>query len=98
MKKADARVWMWEAWWQGNPYLNIEQYYRDTVFGQRTSDEGSYDRAITSVLAAAQPYPYVIVQTTAADAARFERLVAAHRTTVETVAPFPEEVYVIGKN
>jgi len=98
MKKADARVWMWEAWWQGNPYLNIEQYYRDTVFGQRTSDDGSYDRAIASVLAAAQDYPYVIVQTTAADAARFERLVAPHRTTIEVVAPFPEEVYVIGKN
>jgi hypothetical protein len=97
-KKADARVWMWEAWWQGNPYLNIEQYYRDTIFGQRTSDDGSYDRAIESVLAAAQDYPYVIVQTTAADAARFERLVAPHRASVETVAPFPEEVYVIGKN
>jgi hypothetical protein len=40
----------------------------------------------------------VIVQTTAADAARFERLVAPHRASVETVAPYPEEVYVIGKN
>ena len=32
-KRIDARVWMWEAWWQGDPYLNVERLYRDTVFG-----------------------------------------------------------------
>ena len=96
-KKADARIWMWEAWWQGDPYLNIEHYYRDTVFGQRTSDDSSYDRAIGSVLQAADESPYVIIQTTAAEAERFARIVRPFRQNVEIVSPHPEETYVIGK-
>jgi hypothetical protein len=94
---ADPRVWMWEAWWQGDPYLNIERYYRDTVFGQRTSDDASYDRAIATVIAAAEKFPYLIVQTTASDAARFERILKPFRTHIEIVAPYLDEAYVIAK-
>jgi hypothetical protein len=97
-KKADARVWMWEAWWQGDPYMNIEQYYRDTVFGQRTNDDSSYERAIGTVLAAAEKYPYVIVQTTLPEVSRFERILAPFRSQVEVVSPYPEETYLIGRN
>ncbi|HEY0613202.1 MAG TPA: hypothetical protein VGC96_01120 [Candidatus Elarobacter sp.] len=96
-KRIDARVWMWEAWWQGDPYLNVERLFRDTVFGGRTADDGSYDRAITEVLAAAGDAPYVIVQSTAREAPRFERLLHTQRAHVETVAPAEDEIYIIGK-
>ena len=41
--------------------------------------------------------PYVIVQASAPEATRFERLVRAHRPHVEIVTPNDEEIYVIGK-
>ena len=92
----DARIWMWEAWWQGNPYLNIEHYFRDTVFGRRTNDDVSYDSAIGAVIEAASDYPYVIVQTRARDAARLEKIVKRARRAVEVVAPNTDETYIIG--
>lgn len=96
-KRIDPRIWMWEAWWQGDPYLNVERLYRDTVFGARIADDAGYDRAIGQVLAAASAAPYAIVQAAPNDAERFERLVAAHRPHVELVSPNDDEVYVIGR-
>jgi hypothetical protein len=96
-KRVDVRVWMWEAWWQGDPYLNVERLFRDTPFGGRTTDDGSYDRAVDALLAAAESAPHVIVQANEREAARFERLVRARRAQVEVVAPNADEVYVIGK-
>jgi hypothetical protein len=95
-KRIDPRIWMWEAWWQGDPYLNVERLYRDTVFGSGINDDASYDRALGAVLAAADAAPYVILQVAPRDAARFERIVAAHRPRVEIVAPNADELYVIG--
>lgn len=95
-KRIDARVWMWEAWWQGDPYLNVERLYRDTVFGSSTNDDASYDRAIGDVLEAAGAARCVIVQSNAREAARFERLVRSHRANVEIVSPNDDELYVIG--
>jgi hypothetical protein len=95
-KRIDARVWMWEAWWQGDPYLNVERLYRDTVFGGRVNDDASYDRAIGEVMTAAEAAPYVILQSNAREAARFERLVSAFRPKVEVVAPDDDEIYIIG--
>ena len=63
-KRIDARVWMWEAWWQGDPYLNVERLYRDTVFGARTNDDASYDRAVAECWPPPPSAPYVIVQAT----------------------------------
>ncbi|HEX3468786.1 MAG TPA: hypothetical protein VHT05_11980 [Candidatus Elarobacter sp.] len=95
-KRIDARIWMWEAWWTGNPYLNVERLYRETVFGSSTNDDASYDRATATVLDAAQNIPYVIIQTTARDANRFERLMRACRGTVELANLDLDEVYIIG--
>jgi hypothetical protein len=95
-KRIDARVWMWEAWWQGDPYLNVERLFRDTTFGGRTADDGSYDRAVDALLAAAESAPHLILQTGEREAARFERLVRARRPHVEIVAPDADEVYIIG--
>ena len=97
-KRIDPRVWMWEAWWQGDPYLNVERLYRDTVFGARTHDDASYERAVAEVLSAASATPFVIVQSNAREVARFEKLVGAHRAHVEVVAPDPDELYVIGRS
>ena len=96
-KRVDARVWMWEAWFQGDPYLNVERLFRDTPFGGRTSDDASYERAVDALLAAADGAPHVILQSNERDAARFERLVRARRANVEIVAPNADELYLIGK-
>lgn len=95
-RSADARIWMWEAWWHGNPYYNIEHAYRDSLFGQRGSDEAGYARAIASVLSSAQEYPLVILQTTEHHMHEFEPHLRNARPHVEVYAPHPNEVYLIG--
>lgn len=95
--EVDMRIWMWEAWWQGDPYLSVERYFRDTVFGRRTHDHASYDDAIAAVLSAADRFPYVIIQTRPRDAARFERIMRTFRAQLETVSPSPDETYIIGR-
>ena len=94
-KAADARVWMWEAWWQGNPYMNIEHYYRDTVFGLCTADDQSYENAILQVLSMADNYPIIILQTNEANLARFERLAKEVRPHVDILLPESAEAYVV---
>jgi hypothetical protein len=96
-KRIDARIWMWEAWWTGNPYLNVERLYRDTVFGGATNDDASYDRAAATVLDAAEDAPYIIIQSSSRDADRFERLLRERRTNTERVSPDIDEIYIIGK-
>jgi hypothetical protein len=95
-RSADARIWMWEAWWQGNPYYNIEHSYRDSLFGTRSSDEHGYSRAIASVLSNAQEYPVVIVQTTEQRLHEVEPHLRNARANVEIYAPHSSEVYLIG--
>jgi hypothetical protein len=95
-RSADARIWMWEAWWQGNPYYNIEHSYRDSLFGARSADEQGYARAISSVLSTAAEYPVVILQTTEQRLHEFEPLLRNARPKVEIVAPHSHEVYLIG--
>jgi hypothetical protein len=96
-KRIDARVWMWEAWWQGDPYLNVERLYRETVFGGTTHDDPSYDRATAAVLTAAESAPYIIIQSNTRDADRFERLLRERRANTERVNLDLEEIYIIGK-
>jgi hypothetical protein len=94
-RSADARIWMWEAWWRGNPYFTVEHAYRDSLFGTRSAEEHSYARSIASVLSAAQDYPLVIVQTTKARQPGIESLVRNARRNVEVYAPHPYETYLI---
>lgn len=96
-KRIDARIWMMEAWWSGDPYLNVERLYRDTVFASNANDDPSYDRAITELLDAASGAPFVILQTTSRDQARYEKLMRVARPIVEVVEFDVDEVYVIGK-
>ena len=96
-RKADARMWMWEAWWQGDPYLNIEHYYRETLFGARTADERAYDQALSAAIAAAEAYPIVAVQTDIRSAERYERIVKSLRPVVEIVVERDDEAYVVGR-
>ncbi|HEY8312799.1 MAG TPA: hypothetical protein VIG51_01380 [Candidatus Baltobacteraceae bacterium] len=95
-RNADARIWMWEAWWQANPYFSIEHAYRDSLFGQKSADEHSYARAIATVLSSAEDYPVVIVQTTEQKQADYEPHLRTARANVEIIAPHPHEVYLIG--
>jgi hypothetical protein len=97
-RTADARIWMWEAWWQGNPYFNIEHYYRDSLFGLKSADENGYARAVASVLSSAQQYPVVIMQTTEQKMHEFESLLRNARKKVEIFSPHPYELYLVGTN
>jgi hypothetical protein len=96
-RSADARIWMWEAWWQGNPYYNIEHAYRDSLFGERSTDEHGYACSIAAVLSNAQNYPVVILQTTEQRLHEFEPHMRNARSHVEIRAPHAHEVYLIGK-
>jgi hypothetical protein len=87
---------MWEAWWQGNPYYNIEHSYRDSLFGARSADESGYARAIAGVLSSAQDYSVVILQTTEQRLREFEPHMRNARPNVEIFAPHSNEVYLIG--
>ncbi len=96
-RKHDTRMWMWEAWWQADPYLNIEHYYRETLFGARTTDERQYDQALGTLLAAAEAYPVIAMQTDARHVDRYERLLRSHRTHVDVFVERDDEAYVIGR-
>ena len=95
-RSADARIWMWEAWWQGNPYYNLEHTYRDSIFGQRSADEAGYARSIASVLSAAAEYRVVILQTTEQRLREVEPHMRNARPHVEILAPNSGELYLIG--
>jgi hypothetical protein len=95
-RSADARIWMWEAWWQGNPYYSIEHTYRDSLFGARSADEQSYARAIASVLSGAAEYPVIILQTNEQRLREFELHMRTARRNVEIVAPHSHEIYLVG--
>jgi hypothetical protein len=97
-RSADSRIWMWEAWWQGNPYFTIEHAYRDSLLGARASDPAAYSRAISTILSHADDFPVVIVQTTEQRLSELEPLVRNARSKVETVAPHPYEIYLIATN
>ncbi|MHB8591831.1 MAG: hypothetical protein ACYDBO_07535 [Vulcanimicrobiaceae bacterium] len=95
-RSSDARIWMWEAWWQGNPYYNIEHSYRDSLFGARSADEHGYARAFATVLSAAREYPVIIVQATKERLHEFEPHLRNARRNVDIVTPYGNEVYLIG--
>ena len=94
-RSSDARIWMWEAWWQGNPYFTIEHAYRDSLLGARASETPAYSRALSTILSQADAYRTIIVQTTEQRLGDIEPLVRNARRAVEIVAPHPYEVYVI---
>jgi hypothetical protein len=95
-RSADARIWMWEAWWHGDPYYNVERVYRDSLFGERSADEEGYARAIASVLSNAQDYPVVILQTTEQRLGEVEAHMRNARPHVEIRALHTNEIYLIG--
>jgi hypothetical protein len=86
---------MWEAWWQGNPYFTIEHAYRDSLLGARAADAASYARAVASILASADPYPVIILQTTEQRIGDIEPLVREARANVTAIAPHPYEIYLV---
>jgi hypothetical protein len=94
-RSADARIWMWEAWWQGNPYFTIEHAYRDSILGARASDPTSYARAIANVLSHGDGFPLLVVQTNDQRLAELEPIVREVRPHVKVVAPHPYEIYLL---
>jgi hypothetical protein len=94
-RNADARIWMWEAWWQGNPYLTLEHAYRDSLFGAGAGNPDGYVRALARVLSAADDYRVIIVQTNEERLGELEGLVRNARRRVEISAMHPFEIYLV---
>ena len=92
---ADPRIWMWEAWWQGNPYFTLEHAYRDTLFGARSSDPAAYQRSLAGILSEAAEFPLLIVATNESRLGEIEPLVRNARAKVECYAPNDSEIYLI---
>lgn len=95
LRNADARIWMWEAWWKGNPYLALEHAYEDSLFGARAAEPAEYARAFAALLSAAGEYPLIIVQATDAQLAEMEAPLRATGRNVDVVAPHPSEIYLV---
>jgi hypothetical protein len=94
-RNADARIWMWEAWWRGNPYLTLEHTYRASLFGAGAADAAGYARAFARVLDAAGDYRVIIVQTSEERLSEVETLVRGARRNVELCALHPYEIYLV---
>jgi hypothetical protein len=95
LRNTDARIWMWEAWWQGNPYFSPEHAYRDSLFGAGATDATKYAEAFASLLSAAEAYRVIIVQTSEDRVSEIEGPVRAARPQVEILSPRPSEVYLV---
>ncbi len=95
LRSTDARIWMWEAWWQGNPYLALEHTYRDSLFGAGASDPAEYSRAFAALLSAAGDYPLIVVQATQDRVAEVEVPLRETRRHVEIIAPHASEIYLV---
>lgn len=96
LRNADARLWMWEAWWQGDAYHTLEDTYRKSFFG-RIQDEAQYEAAIARLLSGAAGYGVVILQSTPERFARLERVMRNARRSVETLTPNAAEAYLIAR-
>lgn len=94
LHRADPRIWMWEAWWQGDPYFTIDRAYGNSLFGKRTDDR-TYARALETVIAAAAKYPLLVVQTSPDRLDEIEPMVRSARGSVELYRPNSREAYLI---
>lgn len=98
LRSADARIWMWEAWWHGNPYLTLEHAYRNSLFGPRAADEHAYTHALASVMNSAESFPLVVVQTTEERLHDVEPPLRNARKNVDIRHYGPDEIYLVAKN
>lgn len=78
---SDARVWMWEAWWRGNPHF--------------TPDPPSHD-TIARILGAAGAYRIVVALATERERPALEERMRACGRTVERIAAGAGEIYLVG--
>lgn len=80
LHRADPRISMWEAWWRGDPQFTIDR---------------GYGRPLESVVAAAEKYPLLVLQTTPDRAAAAEGLLRDARASVTLYRPSAWETYLI---
>lgn len=78
---SDPRLWMWEAWWRGNPFLALEER----------------DEALASLLARATSFPIIVLlaDERTADGARTE--LAKTGRAIEALSISPDEMYLIAE-
>lgn len=80
LHRADPRISMWEAWWRGDAQYTIDR---------------AYGRPLESVIAAADKYPLVVLQTTPERAADAEQMLRDARGAVTLYRPSAWETYLI---
>ncbi len=81
---SDARAWMWEAWWRGDPHFK--------------PDPPSHGQALGQLVARSESYRIVLVVTTARAAPEAEELLRSSRRSVEAVSTSAGEVYLIASS
>ncbi len=79
--RSDARIWMWEAWWRGDPHFK--------------PDPPSHEQTLGPLVARADSYRVVLVVTTERAAPEAEELLRSSRRSIEAISTSAEEVYLI---
>ena len=95
--RPDPRIWMWEAWWHGDPYLNVERAFSGTLFDAPALDAGRYRDALAVLVRSAERFALVVVQTSEVERDAVEAALSAAGRTVEIRQPAPEELYLIAR-
>lgn len=95
-RSIDPRIWMWEAWWRGNPAFTLEQLYAESTFGSHPS-ETEYEAALKRLIEKAVKYPLILLLTTSSHAPEAESLLRNSGRTVEALRFSEEEVYLVAK-
>ncbi|TAM57922.1 hypothetical protein EPN52_11965 [bacterium] len=90
--RSDARTWMWEAWWKGNPYQNVAPHIAPAA---HAADRADWRAAFAEQLETARKYPLAIVPTSAGEREHVETLLREYRSSIRTREFSPEEIYVI---
>lgn len=92
--RSDARTWMWEAWWMGNPYQNVEPHAAPDA---HAPDRAAWQQSFAEQLEAARKFPLAIVPTTEGERAHVEALLGDFRSQVLERRFSPEEIYLLAR-
>ena len=90
--RSDARTWMWEAWWKGNPYQNVEPHVAPDA---HAADREGWRAALREQCEIARKYPLAIVPTTAGERDHVEALLREFRHEISERRLSAEEIYLI---
>ncbi len=95
-RSIDPRVWMWEAWWRGNPAFTLEQLYAESTFGTHPS-ETEYMFALKNLINKSSKYRLILFLTASSHAPEMKSLLRDAGRAVEILAYSDDEVYLVAR-